>query len=297
MIPVLARTVAGIRALRAALPRPVVLVPTMGALHDGHRALLRRARTLAGTDGSVLVSVFVNPLQFGAGEDLDRYPRTLKADLAVCAEEGVAAVFAPSAAQMYPQPQLITIDPGPTGQVLEGRSRPGFFTGVLTVVLKLFQLARPDAAVFGEKDAQQLALVRRMCADLNLGIEIAAEPTVRDADGLAVSSRNGYLSAAERRSALAIPRALEAGAKQAAEGPAAVLEAARAVLDEAAAADPPLELDYLALADPESFTDLPASHRGPALLLIAARTGTTRLIDNVRVEIGAPPAPHHLPGG
>src|SRR5579875_3797201 len=176
-------------------------------------------------------------------------------------------------------------------------SRPGFFTGVLTVVLKLFQLARPDAAVFGEKDAQQLALVRRMCADLNLGIEIAAEPTVRDADGLAVSSRNGYLSAAERRSALAIPRALEAGAKQAAEGPAAVLEAARAVLDEAAAADPPLELDYLALADPESFTDLPASHRGPALLLIAARTGTTRLIDNVRVEIGAPPAPHHLPGG
>jgi pantoate--beta-alanine ligase len=290
VIPVLARTLTGIRALRAALPCPIVLVPTMGALHDGHRALLRRARTLAGPDGSVLVSVFVNPLQFGAGEDLERYPRALQADLTVCAEEQAAAVFAPSAAQMYPRPQVITVDPGPAGQVLEGRSRPGFFTGVLTVVLKLFQLSRPDAAVFGEKDAQQLALVRRMCADLNLGIEIAAVPTVRDTDGLAVSSRNGYLSAAERQSALAIPRALEAGAKKAAEGPAAVLAAAQAVLGEAAAARPPLELDYLALADPDTFTDVPAGHHGPALLLIAARAGDTRLIDNTRLDIGSSPA-------
>ena len=164
MIPILARTRLGLAAARRALPAPVVLVPTMGALHDGHRALLRRARETSRPNGSVVVSVFVNPLQFGPGEDLDRYPRSLDDDMKICGAEGVSVVFAPGAAQMYPQEQLITIDPGPMGQVLEGASRPGFFTGVLTVVLKLFQLVQPDVAVFGEKDAQQLALVRRMTA-------------------------------------------------------------------------------------------------------------------------------------
>ncbi len=198
MIPVLARTRMGLCAVRAALPSPVVLVPTMGALHDGHRLLLRRARELARPGGSVVVSVFVNPLQFGPGEDFDRYPRALEADMAVCAAEGAAAVFAPGQEQMYPAEQMITVSPGPMGRVLEGTSRPGFFAGVLTVVLKLFQLIRPDIAVFGQKDAQQLALIRRMSADLDLAVRIAAAPIVRDPDGLASSSRNAYLSAPER---------------------------------------------------------------------------------------------------
>ncbi len=169
MMPIVARTRNGLAAARCTLGAPVVLVPTMGALHEGHRALIRRARELAGPDGGVVVSVFVNPLQFGAGEDLDRYPRTLRADVLIAAEEGADLVFAPSAAQMYPRPQLITVDPGPVGLLLEGESRPGHFSGVLTVVAKLLQLVRPDAAVFGEKDAQQLALVRRMAGDLDLG--------------------------------------------------------------------------------------------------------------------------------
>ena len=212
MIPILARTKNGLAAAGATLRPPVVLVPTMGALHDGHRALLRRAHQIAGRNGSVLVSVFVNPLQFGAGEDLDRYPRSLQADVAICADEGVSVVFAPAHDQMYPAEQMITVRPGSMGDILEGAFRPGFFDGVLTVVLKLFNLVRPDVAVFGEKDAQQLALVRRMVADLNLAVQIEPVPTVREPDGLAISSRNSYLSPAERVSALALSRALRAGA-------------------------------------------------------------------------------------
>jgi pantoate--beta-alanine ligase len=288
---VLTRTRDEYSVARAGLPGPVVLVPTMGALHDGHRALLRRAREIAGPDGSVVVSVFVNPLQFGPGEDFGSYPRSLGRDRAVCAEEGVAVVFAPDRDEVYPAEPLVTVDPGPVGQLLEGRSRPGFFVGVLTVVLKLFQLARPDVAIFGQKDAQQLALVRQMAADLDLGVEIAAVPIVRDPDGLAVSSRNSYLSAAERSTALALSRALAAGAGAAvsAGGPEAVLTAAQAVLDDAARADPPLELDYLALVDPFSFTPAGDGYRGPALLLVAARSGTTRLIDNIQVTLGGEP--------
>lgn len=281
MIPILARTRLGLAAVRRSLGAPVVLVPTMGALHDGHRALLRRAHEISRPNGSVLVSVFVNPLQFGAGEDLDRYPRDLDRDLRTCAEEQVTAVFAPSAAVLYPGEQLITVDPGPMGQLLEGASRPGFFTGVLTVVLKLFELTAPQVAVFGEKDAQQLALVRRMTGDLDLGIEIASVPTVRDPDGLAVSSRNRYLSAADRRTALALPAALRAGQEAQEAGPEAVLKAAGAVLDEAAAAEPPLVTDYLALVDPRTFAPVAAGYTGGALLLAAARSGSTRLIDNV----------------
>jgi pantoate--beta-alanine ligase len=306
-VPVLAVTRAEIRSARARLGSPVVFVATMGALHAGHRSLLRQAARMAMPNGAMVVSIFVNPRQFGPGEDLDRYPRTLEADLALCAEEGAAVVFAPAAAEMYPAEQLVTVDPGPMGQVLEGEFRPGFFGGVLTIVLKLFELIQPDIAVFGEKDAQQLALVRRMAADLNLGIQIASVPTVRDEDGLATSSRNGYLSAAERSVALALPAALDAGRARAAEGPQAVLVAAREILDRAGAAAggvlpdvapgaepgdrldghpvrPPLTVDYLALVDPRTFTPVRPGYTGPAVLAAAARVGVTRLIDNVPLE-------------
>ena len=271
---------------RKLLGSPIVLVPTMGALHEGHIALLRTAAALSRPYGSVVVSVFVNPLQFGAGEDLDHYPRDLDADLAICEREGVALVFAPSDAQMYPREQLITVDPGPMGQVLEGASRPGFFTGVLTVVLKLFRLVGPQVAVFGEKDAQQLALIRRMTEDLCLGVEIASVPTVRDPDGLAVSSRNAYLTAPERVTALALSGALRAGREAGESGPDAVLAAAQHVLDEAAEADPPLVTDYLALVEPDTFTPVKPGFAGDALLLTAARVGTTRLIDNTPLSLG-----------
>ncbi len=290
MMPIVARTRLGLAAARRGLGSPVVLVPTMGALHDGHRALIRRAREIASPNGSVVVSVFVNPLQFGAGEDWGRYPRTLDDDVVIAAGEGADLVFAPSAAQMYPRPQLITVDPGPLGRILEGESRPGHFAGVLTVVAKLFQLTRPDAAVFGDKDAQQLALVSRMAQDLDLGTEIAGVPTVRDADGLAISSRNRFLSTAGRRTALLLPAALRAGQEAAHAGPAAVRKAAGEVL--ATAADPPLQLDYLALVDPDTFEDVGDEHAGPALLLVAARVGTTRLIDNTLLSLECHAADH-----
>jgi pantoate--beta-alanine ligase len=263
---------------------PVVLVPTMGALHDGHRALLRRARELAGPGGSVAVSIFVNPLQFGPNEDLDKYPRTLDEDLAACEAEGADLVFAPSVREMYPQEQLVTVDPGPTGEILEGAFRPGFFNGVLTVVLKLFSLVRPDTAVFGQKDAQQLVLVRRMSADFGLGIDVEAVPTVRAADGLALSSRNKYLSPEERAVAPVLHRALVAGAAAASGGPSAVSAAARAVLAEVSP-----RVDYLALVDARSYEpvrDDDLGFSGAAILAIAARVGTTRLIDNVMVNFG-----------
>jgi pantoate--beta-alanine ligase len=277
--PALLPAKAGLAAARPGLPAPVVLVPTMGALHAGHRALLRAARAAAGPSGSVIVSIFVNPLQFRPGEDLDRYPRTLDDDVAMCAQEGVAAVFVPSAAEMYPGgPPEVTVDPGPAGQRFEGEFRPGFFGGVLTVVLKLFHLIRPDVAVFGEKDAQQLALVRRLVADTDLAVAIEPVPTVRDPDGLATSSRNRYLSAADRELALTLPRALRAGQARAAQGPVAALGAAREVLRAA----PALAVDYVAVVDPRTFG--PAGP-GPALIVAAVTAGGTRLIDNVRVVL------------
>jgi pantoate--beta-alanine ligase len=258
---------------RAALPGRVAVVPTMGALHDGHRANFKRAKEIA---DSVIVTVFVNPLQFRPGEDLDKYPRTLDADLAMCEAEGVDLVFAPSVNEMYPEGRegLTTVHAGPDGELLEGASRPGFFTGVLTVVSKLFHLTRPDAACFGEKDFQQLAMVRRMVRDLDMGIDVVAVPTDREGDGLARSSRNVFLSRAERAAALAIPRAI--GAAQDSPDP---LAAARAVL----AAEPGLDVDYVAVRS----NDLgEAPDRGPARLLIAAKAGTTRLIDNAPVTVG-----------
>jgi pantoate--beta-alanine ligase len=256
----------------------IALVPTMGALHEGHRSLIRAARTRA---DQVVVSIFVNPLQFGANEDLSRYPRTFDADLEVCGEEDVAVVFAPSVQDMYHPDRQVSVRSGEMGRIVEGASRPGHFDGMLTVVLKLFHLVRPDVAVFGQKDAQQLAMIRRMVIDLDVPVEIVGAPTVRESDGLALSSRNRYLSADERQVALALSRALRAGAAE--RAPSKIRAAAREVLDAAA---PELELDYLALVDPATFRDVPESHTGEAVLAVAARIGATRLIDNEVVVLG-----------
>ncbi|MEU7160799.1 pantoate--beta-alanine ligase [Streptomyces chrestomyceticus] len=314
------------------------VVMTMGALHEGHATLVRAARDLAGPAGQVVVTVFVNPLQFGAGEDLDRYPRTLEADVALAGAAGADAVFAPAAGEVYPggAPQ-VRITAGPMGDLLEGASRPGHFDGVLTVVGKLLHLTRPDVALFGQKDAQQLAVIERMVADLNFDVRIVGVPTVREDDGLALSSRNRYLSAADRRTALALSRALFAardrlaaeealrdrashtahtahrahgrsaalaalGEDRAAadahalahaaatplRGPSVARAAARIVLEDAARLDPPLELDYVALVDPSDFTEVTDAYEGEAVLAVAAKVGTTRLIDNIRLTFGAP---------
>ncbi len=277
--PAVAETVADLRRLRAGLPGPVALVPTMGALHEGHRALVRAARRRA---AAVVVSVFVNPTQFGPGEDFDRYPRTWEADLAALADEGADLVFHPGVADVYPPGALgITVAPGPLGDVLEGAVRPGHFAGVLTVVAKLFGLVRPDVGVFGEKDYQQLTLIRGMARELALGVEVVGVPTVREDDGMALSSRNRFLSAEQRAAAAALSAALRAGAAAGAQGADAVLAEARAVL----ATAPGLQPDYLELTDPGLG---PAPVAGPARLLVAARAGTTRLIDNTAVELAAP---------
>jgi pantoate--beta-alanine ligase len=264
------------RALRAA-GRKVALVPTMGALHDGHRELIRHARRAPGAVVPV-VSIFVNPLQFGAGEDLERYPRPLEADLAACREEGVELVFLPGVRDMYPDGADITVVPGPIGDRLEGAVRPGHFAGVLTVVAKLFHIVGPDLAFFGEKDYQQLVLVKKMVRDLDFPLSIVGVPTVREPDGLALSSRNAYLSAADRLRAPVLRRALAAGAAVSARGPRAVLDAARAVLAE----EPAVALDYLELTDPDLGPDPEA---GRARLLVAARLGGTRLIDNMPIQL------------
>ena len=257
----------------------VALVPTMGALHEGHASLMREARGVVTAADALVVSVFVNPLQFGPGEDLDRYPRTVDADLEICTREGADIVFAPSVDEVYPggQPQ-VTVDPGPLATLLEGVARPTHFRGVLTVVAKLLGLVRPDVAVFGEKDYQQLTLIRRMVADLCIRVDVVGAPTVREPDGLALSSRNRYLSASERQAALALSAALRAGAGQGAAGPDAVR---RSALDVLSAADG-VDLDYLELTDPSLG---PAPARGEARLLVAARVGSTRLIDNTAVTL------------
>ena len=264
------------RALKGA-GRRVALVPTMGALHEGHRELIRHARRAPGATVTA-VSIFVNPLQFAAGEDLDRYPRPLEADLEVLRAEGVELAFTPGVDTMYPEGAQTRVHPGPLGDELEGAVRPGHFTGVLTVVAKLFGIVAPDVAYFGEKDYQQLVLVERMARDLDLPLSVVGVPTVREPDGLALSSRNAYLSPADRERAVVLHRALVAGAGVSARGPRAVLDAARAVLAEEVA----VEVDYLELRD----TDLrPDPQAGRARLLVAARLGTTRLIDNTAVQL------------
>jgi pantoate--beta-alanine ligase len=267
-------------ALKGARSREqrMALVPTMGALHEGHASLLRAGRA----HGDVLVaSVFVNPTQFGPGEDFDRYPRTFDADLEMCAREGVDVVFAPVVEEIYPggNPQ-VTVDPGPLAAELEGAVRPGHFRGVLTVVAKLFGLVRPQAAVFGQKDYQQLVLVRQMVRDLAMAVGVVGAETVREADGLALSSRNRYLSASERQTALTLSRALRAGVGAGVGGGEAALSAARDVVD---AAGDGVDLDYLTLRAPDLA---PAPHHGPARLLVAGRVGSTRLIDNLPLTLG-----------
>ena len=281
--PIVARTREELDAARASLTGTVALVPTMGALHEGHHSLLRKAKRNA---DHTVVSVFVNPLQFAPTEDLDRYPRTFEADLRMCAAEDVAIVFAPTNDVMYPTPPIVRVCAGAMGERLEGASRPGHFDGVLTVVAKLFALTRPRKAVFGRKDAQQLALVRRMVTDLDLGVEILSVPLVRDRDGLALSSRNKLLSEEERQAALILPSALSTTAQALEEGasPAQALTIARSLI----ASTDRVVLDYVALVDPDTFDDVrDVEGERRAVLAAAARVGTTRLIDNVEVTLRA----------
>ena len=275
----LAKALTALRTGPDGVRRSVALVPTMGALHEGHRSLMRTARELADV---VVVSIFVNPLQFGANEDLDRYPRTEAADLEVCAAEGVRLVFAPTPDVVYPTQPQVTVHAGPLGERFEGASRPGHFDGVLTVVAKLFNLVAPDLAVFGAKDYQQLALIRQMVNDLDVPVHVVGAPTVREEDGLALSSRNRYLSDDERAAALALSRGLAAGAMQRTATKA--LAAARAVIE----AEKGIRLDYLELVNAETLEPVRRGFSGSARLLVAAYAGTTRLIDNIAVRLGTP---------
>jgi pantoate--beta-alanine ligase len=255
-----------------------MLVPTMGALHEGHLTLVRHAKRVQGA--VVVVSIFVNPLQFGANEDLDKYPKSLDDDLAQLRAEGVDIAFTPTAAQMYPDGPRTSVQPGRLGAELEGASRPTHFAGVLTVVLKLLQIVRPERAFFGEKDYQQLVMIRQMVADLNVDTAIVGVPIVREPDGLAMSSRNRYLNDVEREQAGALSAALLAGMYAASGGAPAALDAARAVLDEV----PAFDVDYLEVRDPRLG---PAPAEGTARMLVAARLGSTRLLDNIAIDIGA----------
>lgn len=273
-------TLADAAAFRSTAPSPVILVPTMGALHAGHAALIDAARARAGKNGTVIVSIFVNPTQFGPNEDLAKYPRTLEADLELCAAHGADAVFAPAAEEMYPPGDSTFIEETTLARGLCGAQRPGHFRGVCTVVAKLFNILRPDAAIFGEKDYQQLAVIRRMARDLFLGIEIVGHPTVRESDGLAMSSRNRYLSAEDRQRAAAFPAAL----KQATEepDPRSIVTRANELITQGTGSAP----EYVELVDAETLEPLASLDR-PAVLAAAVKIGETRLIDNVRL------APRH----
>ena len=282
--PQVCHTVAEMTALRKQLRaegKTLALVPTMGALHAGHLALVARARELADV---VVVSIFVNPLQFGAGEDFDRYPRTLDADVAALAGHA-DYVFAPAAEEVYPErvggPTVPAQEAGSVGDTFEGASRPGHFDGVLTVVARLFDIVKPDVAVFGQKDAQQVFLVRELIQKLGLPIHLDVLHTIREADGLALSSRNRYLSEEERSAALALPHALLAVAHEAQHGNAAsVREVGRSVFEKY----PLVRLDYLDLVDPTNFQSVSDDYQGPATVVVAAVVGTTRLIDTENLE-------------
>jgi pantoate--beta-alanine ligase len=268
------------RALRERLSavrrdgRSIALVPTMGALHEGHLSLLDAARAECGFS---VVSIFVNPTQFGPGEDFGRYPRTLEADVALLAARGADCVFAPATEEMYPPGASTSVEVPSVSAPLEGQFRPGHFRGVATVVLKLFNLVQPDVACFGRKDYQQSLVVRRMVADLDLPIRICVCPTVREPDGLALSSRNRYLSPADRQRALAISRSLRLAMDLIAAGTRDAATIRAEMLAELAGQQ--LEVDYVALADRETLAALERIDR-PAVALIAARVGGTRLIDN-----------------
>jgi pantoate--beta-alanine ligase len=276
--PVVLETIA---ELREALSGPVAFVPTMGALHDGHLELVDRAAQLAPT---VVVSIFVNPLQFGPSEDLDRYPRTLDDDLAMLAARGVQYVFAPSVDELYPQWPIATkVTAGSVGGMFEGRSRPGHFDGVLTIVAKLLNIVQPAVVVFGRKDAQQVFLVSRMVRDLNLPTRVDVVDTVREPDGLALSSRNRYLDEKQRRAARVLSQALEAAVSSGDRGVDPALAAAQSVL----MGEQLIELDYLVIVSPTTFLPVDEGYKGKAIVLIAAMVGSTRLIDNEPILLTA----------
>jgi pantoate--beta-alanine ligase len=266
--------------------KTIALVPTMGALHEGHLSLVRAA---CGRADYVVVSVFVNPTQFGPGEDFESYPRDLDADLRLLAAEGVDLVFAPSAAVMYAPDASVTVDPGALAEYWEGEIRPGHFTGVATVVTKLLSIVRPDLAYFGEKDYQQLQVVRRIVHDLDLGVSVVGRPIVRDRDGLALSSRNVHLSESQRAAALAIPAALEAAAEALAWGEREARALERAMFGRFAGVDD-LWLDYAVVVDPDTLEPLETVD-APARALVAARVGDIHLIDNCELIPPIDPAP------
>lgn len=280
------RTVHSAAELPAREPgRSRAVVMTMGALHEGHLALVRAARKQA---DEVLVTIFVNPLQFNEAADLERYPRTLDADAALLEPEGVDWIYAPDVEDVYPGGSpVVTVSAGAINDVFEGAHRPGHFDGVLTVVLKLMHLTRPDLAFFGQKDAQQVIAIRTMVRDLNVPVGIVVVPTVREPDGLALSSRNVFLSADERADALVLSRALSAAAEAAASGASAdaVLATGRAVLAESLRVIP----DYFAALDPASAQPVADDYRGEVVIAVAARVGQTRLIDNIVTTVGGAP--------
>jgi pantoate--beta-alanine ligase len=272
------RSAPDLRSARAGLAAPVGFVPTMGALHAGHASLVARARAEC---ASVVASVYVNPLQFGPREDLARYPRTFDADAATLERLGTDVLFAPTDDVMYPPGAQSTIDPGQIAAQLEGELRPSHFRGVATVVLKLFNLVAPQRAYFGQKDAQQLAVVRQMTADLDLPVQIVGCPIVREADGLALSSRNAFLSTEERRDAVNLSHALQIVAQALVDGQTDIQRLIAAATELLA----PLRLDYIAVVDPRSFAPLDTAPPASDLLVVgAAYCGATRLIDNVGVR-------------
>jgi pantoate--beta-alanine ligase len=261
--------------------RSVGFVPTMGAFHEGHASLMRRARD---ERDHMVVSIFVNPLQFGPGEDLSRYPRDEDRDLSIAGQLGVDVVFAPSVEEMYPAgPPEVTVDPGPLGDRLEGAARPGHFRGVATVVAKLFDVVGPSTAYFGEKDAQQLAVIRRMVRDLSLPVEVQGCPIVREPDGVATSSRNAYLSPEQREAAGCLFLALSEAAQIARGGERDTATLVAAMAREIGAT-PEARIDYAAVVDDETFEEV-STIAGPARALVAARFGETRLIDNLLLPV------------
>ncbi|MEH6781242.1 MAG: pantoate--beta-alanine ligase [Rhodoglobus sp.] len=281
--PQVIETVAGMRDVVAherSAGRTVALTPTLGALHQGHLAHVERAAELADVR---IVSIFVNPTQFGANEDLEKYPRTMDEDLDMLGTLGVPYVFAPSVEEMYPKgPTSTTISAGQIGTMFEGKTRPGHFDAVLTVVAKLLAITSPQFVTFGQKDAQQLFLVRQMITDLNIPVQLEIIETVREEDGLALSSRNQFLDASQREAASILSAALKAATSAADSGLDAVIAAAQGAL----MGESRVELDYFTVVDTDTFMPVPDGYRGPAVALVAARVGETRLIDNSSLYVG-----------
>lgn len=281
--PKVAGTKAELAELLAVKDRPRAVVMTMGALHEGHAELMREARRLVGPDGQTVTTIFVNPTQFGANEDLAKYPRTFDADLAMCQELGVDFVFAPTNDVMYPNGDpTITIDPGKLAEEFEGEARPGHFRGVLTVVNKFLMLINPDYALFGEKDYQQLTLIRQMVRELDIQTEIVGVPTVREESGLALSSRNRYLSEQAVQTALRIPEAIAAGQRAGVRGANAAIETATAILLREDS-EVPVDVQYVAVTNPMMG---PAPERGEGRIIITAIVDGTRLLDNAAIDLG-----------